>query len=119
MSGIRKRIGMRRWTASFYQHNGNVDSYGQLTYSNESDWSLVSSGWPCELITTVGGEVIRGRMTNEKTTHVAYGEFFGSDGVTTKHRCVINGVRYGVTCVIDQDGLQMERRIELRGENDV
>lgn len=119
MSGIRKRIGMRRWTANFYAHNGNVDSYGQPTYQNPNDWSLVSSGWPCELITTVGGEVIRGRMTNAKSTHVAYGEFFGSEGVTPKHRCEINGVKYGVTCVIDQDGLQMERRIELRGENDV
>lgn len=119
MSGIRKRIGMRRWFASFYAHNGNVDSYGQFTYSNPSDWNLVSEKWPCELITTVGGEVIRGRMTNAKSTHVAYGEFFGSDAVTPKMRCKVNGKDYGVTCVIDQDGLQMERRIELRGENDV
>jgi len=119
MSGIRKRIGMRRWTADFYSHNGNADSYGQLTYSNPADWNIVLQDWPCELITTVGGEVIRGRMTNAKTTHVAYGEFFGADNVTTKMRCRINGVDYGVTAVIDQDGLQMEMRIELRGENDV
>lgn len=119
MSGIRKRIGMRRWIANFYQHNGSVDSYGQRTYSVSSDWDLVLSKWPCELITTVGGEVIRGRMTNAKTTHVTYGEFYGSGSVTPKMRCTIDGKDYGVTCVIDQDGLQMERRIELRGENDV
>jgi hypothetical protein len=58
-------------------------------------------------------------MTNSKTTHVAYGEFYGSKDVTPKHRCTIDGVKYGITCVIDADGLQMERRIELRGENDV
>ena len=116
---IRKRIGMRRHKATFTAHNGSVDSYGQPTYDDPSQWTEVVSGWPCELITTVGGEVIRGRMTNAKTTHVAYGEFFGAKDVTPKHRCVIDGVSYGVTCVIDADGLQMERRIELRGENDV
>lgn len=119
MSGVRKRIGMRRWNAKFLRHNGTVDEYGQLTYSVASDWDIVLHSWPCELITTVGGEVLRGRMTNEKSTHVAYGEFFGAGSVTTKYRCVIDGVSYGITCVIDQDGLQMERRIELRGENDV
>lgn len=113
---IRKRVGMRRWIANFYEHNGNVDSYGQPTYKTGSDWEASVLNWPCELITTVGGEVIRGRMTNSKTTHVAYGEFAGAKDVTTKARCVIDGVNYGVTCVIDADGLQMERRIELRGE---
>ena len=115
---IRKRIGMRRHSATFYAHNGSVDGYGQPTYDNDSDWAVVTSGWPCELITTVGNEVIRGRMTNTKTTHVAYGEFFGAKDVTVKHRCVIDGVKYGITTVLDADGLQMERRIELRGEND-
>lgn len=114
---IRKRIGMRRWKATFYDHNGNVDAYGQPTYQDDNDWAVSQSGWPCELITTVGGEVIRGRMTNAKTTHVAYGEFFGCQNATTKSRVVIDGVKYGIECIIDADGLQMERRIELRGEN--
>ena len=55
-------------------------------------------------------------MTHEKTTHVAYGEFFGTGSLTTKDRCVIDGKNYGISAIIDSDGLQMERRIELRGE---
>jgi hypothetical protein len=55
-------------------------------------------------------------MTHEKTTHVAYGEFFGTGDLTTKDRCTINGKNYGISAIIDADGLQMERRIELRGE---
>ena len=61
---IRKRIGMRRYAATFWKHNGTTDSYGQKSYQNESDWDQVgSSYWPCEFITTVGNEVVRGRMT--------------------------------------------------------
>jgi len=56
-------------------------------------------------------------MVNEKTTHVAFGEFFGIGEVTVKDRCVISGVKYGITCVSDPDGIQMEVRVELRGEN--
>ena len=115
---IRKRIGMRRYKATFTIHNGNVDDYGQYTYDNPSDWTVVAADWPCELITTVGAEVLRGRMTNAKTTHVAYGDFYAVKDINAKHRCEIDGVKYGITCVMDTDGLQMERRIELRGEND-
>lgn len=114
----RKRIGMRRWTATFYRHDGTIDSYGQPTYHVDADWDVLSLSWPCELITTVGSEVIRGRMVNEKTTHVAFGEFYGADGVTVQDRCVINGVNYGIIAVIDADGMQTEKRLELRGEND-
>lgn len=116
---MRRRIGQRRWNAEFSSHNGNVDEYGQLTYSNDSDWSITVSSWPCELVTTVGGEVLRGRMTNEKTTNVAYGDWYAVQHVTTKSRVVINGVSYGITAMIDTEGLQREMRIELRGENDV
>jgi hypothetical protein len=75
---------MRRWTATFYRHDGNVDSYGQPTYKTDADWDVVTQTWPCEL--------------------------------TTKDRCTINGKNYGISAIIDADGLQMERRIELRGE---
>lgn len=115
----RKRIGMRRWTASFTRHDGTLDSYGQPTYHVPEDWVTVGYGWPCEMVSTVGGEVLRGRMVNEKTTHVAFGEFFGSRGVDVKDRCTVDGVQYGIVNMSDSDGLQTERRIELRGENDV
>lgn len=115
---IRKRIGMRRYSATFWKHNGTVDSYGQKSYQNDSDWDQVgSSYWPCEFITTVGNEVVRGRMTQEKTTHVLYGEFSGvPSGVDTKCKVKIDGQDYGITCILDADGLRMEKRIELRGE---
>jgi len=114
---IRKRIGFRRHNATFYRHNGTVDDYGQKTYSDDNQWDVLSQGWPCELVTTVGGEVLRGRMVNEKTTHVAFGEFFGVGSVGVKDRCVINGIKYGITCVSDPDGISMEVRVELLSEN--
>ena len=114
---IRKRIGFRRHSATFYRHDGSVDSYGQPTYADDSSWTAVSSGWPCELVTTVGGEVLRGRMVTEKTTHVAFGEFFGIGSITVKDRCIIDGVKYGITNTSDPDGISMEIRVELRGEN--
>ena len=115
---FRKRVGQRRHFATFYTHDGTVDSYGSPTYSVADDWDVSVTGWPCELITTVGGEVVRGRMVNEKTTHVAFGEFYGVSGVTVKDRCIIGGIKYGISAVIDPDGLQREIRIELKGEND-
>lgn len=115
---IRRRIGYRRWTANFTRHNGSVDEYGQPTYSNPSDWATVSVGWPCELTTTIGAEVVRGRMVNEKTTHVAFGEFSGLGDVGVKDRCTISGVDYGIVNISDPDGVSQEVRVELRGEND-
>jgi hypothetical protein len=115
---IRKRIGMRRYRATFWKHDGTMDDYGQPTYQNDANWDQVGGYWPCELITTVGGEIVRGRMTHEKSTHVLYGEFSGvKDTVDANHRCIIDGKKYGISCILDADGLRMEKRIELRGEN--
>lgn len=114
---IRKRIGFRRHIATFHRHDGSVDAYGQPTYNDDSTWSVLTQGWPCELTTTVGGEVLRGRMVNEMTTNVAFGEFYGTGDITVEDRCVIAGVKYGITCVADPDGINMEVRIELRRQN--
>lgn len=114
---IRKRIGFRRHIATFLRHNGSVDQYGQPTYSEDGSWDVLVSGWPCELTTTIGGEVLRGRMVNEKSTHVLFGEFYGTGDITVEDRCVIAGVKYGITCVLDVDGVNMEARIELKKEN--
>ena len=114
----RKRIGMRRWNAVFWRHDGTLDDYGQPTYDIDNDWAVTGGTWPLELVSTVGGEVLRGRQVNEKTTHVAFGEFFGTSGIVVTDRCVINGNRYGITNMSDSDGLQTERRVELRGENE-
>lgn len=114
---IRKRVGYRRWTATFTRHNGEKDSYGQPTYGTPNDWYIVSFKWPCELTTTIGGEVLRGRQVNEKTTHVAFGEFAGLGEVIVEDRCTIAGVHYGIVNISDPDGISQEVRIELRGEN--
>jgi len=114
----RKRIGQRRWTAVFTRHDGTVDALNRPTYETDGDWDVVGNTWPCEVVTTVGGEVLRGRMVNEKTTHVAFGEFYGAADITVRDRCTIDGKKYGIVAIIDTDGLQSERRIELRGEND-
>ena len=115
---MRRRIGMRRWHAEFSRHDGTLDDHGQPTYDVSADYDVVVRGWPCEVTSTVGAEVVRGRMVNEKTTHVAFGEFYGSSGISVKDRCTISGKEYGIVNISDSDGLNSELRIELRGEND-
>jgi len=113
---MRKRIGFRRHSIDIMVHNGTVDSYGQKTYNNPSDWDVFFSGWPCEFISTVGGEILRGRMVTEKSTHAAFGNFAAVEGITTKMRVVHNGHNYGITSVGDPDGTRSEMRVELRKE---
>lgn len=113
---FRKRYGMRRYLASFWQHNGSRDPLNQPTYSTATDWEPVISGWPCELIATNGGEVLRGRQVTAETTHVLFGEFFGAAGVKAQHRCQIDGTFYNVVAAYDADGTRMEQRIEVKAE---
>ena len=113
---MRKRVGFRRYRASFYQHDGTVDTYGQRTYNTESDWTAYFEGWPCEFVSTVGGEVLRGRMVTEKSTHALFGNFAAVEGIDVEMRVVINGVNYGITSVSDPDGTRTEMRVEMRME---
>lgn len=112
---FRRPIGNRNWKAEFKQHNGNVDDYGQPTYDVEADWTSLIDDWPCELITTVGGEVIRGKMVTEKSTHVLYGDLTAVQSVDAQCSVYIDGDRYGIEAgPIDPDGRNMVARIEVR-----
>ena len=113
---MRKRVGFRRHQATFKSHDGTVDSYGQPTYNTESDWDVFFSGWPCEFISTVGGEILRGRMVTEKSTHACFGNFRAVEGLNTKMRVEINGNNYGITSVSDPEGVRTEMRVEMRLE---
>lgn len=113
---MRKRIGFRRHRATFQAHNGTVDQYGQPTYDTPSDWDTFFPDWPCELVSTVGGEILRGRMVTEKSTHVLFGNFIAVDGLDVKMRAVILGKNYGITSVSDPEGIRTEMRVELRLE---
>lgn len=113
---MRKRIGFRRHRATFYQHNGTVDDYGQPTYDTASDWVVFFADWPCEFISTVGGEILRGRMVTEKSTHALFGNFAAIEGANVEMRAVINGDNYGITSVSDPEGIRSEMRVELRLE---
>ena len=113
---MRKRIGFRRHRATFYRHNGTVDQYGQPSYNTPSDWDVFIADWPCEFVSTVGGEILRGRMVTEKSTHACFGNFIAVEGLDTEMRAVINGKNYGITSVSDPEGIRMEMRVELRLE---
>ena len=114
---MRKRVGFRRHRADFYDHNGTLDSYGQPTYNTVSDWDTYFAGWPMEFVSTVGGEVLRGRMVTAKSTHAMFGNFSAVESINTKMRVVVNGANYGITSVSDPEGTRTEMRVELRLEN--
>ena len=113
---MRKRHGQRRHKATAWQHDGSQDDAGQPTYSNDTDWSPVVTNWPVELVAVRGGETLRGRQVAAETTHVVFGEYFGGNGILPEHRCVIDGVTFGVVSAMDIDGLSTELRVELKRE---
>ncbi len=113
---MRKRIGYRRHRATFERYDGTRDSYGQLDTKNSNNWDTVALNWPCEYVSTVGGEILRGIMVTDKSTHVIYGNFAYVEGITVEDRVTVNGVLHGINAVLDPDGTRTEMRIELRKE---
>jgi hypothetical protein len=112
----RQRIGNRRHVASFSRHNGNQDQTGAPTYGVDSDWSSIIADWPCEMLTTGGGELLRGRQVTSSTTHVLIGDYYGADHVLATDRVLINGLTLEVVLAIDPDGDNVEMRIECKRE---
>ena len=113
----RQRIGARRHFATAYQHDGTADAHNMPTYSVADDWDPVVTGWPCELITAGGGEVVRGRQTTAQTTHVFFGEPSGGKLIGPEMRLVVDGVTYAITAAFDPDGDQREWRVEAKIES--
>lgn len=112
----RGAIGRRRHRATFLQHDGTQDGHGNPTYTTAGDWDTLIASWPCELLTTTGGEVLRGKQVSAQTTHVLFGEYQGSSGITTSMKVTINNVEYGIVAVYDMDGDSKETRVECRRE---
>jgi hypothetical protein len=101
--------------ATFERHNGNQDATGAPTYNLPTDWRIVMSGWPCEVLTTTGGERMRGRQVSASTTHILVGDFFSAaDKIDPECRAWINGRLYNIVAVIEPDGLNRELRIEVK-----
>ena len=118
---LRQSVGNRVYSATFSEHNGNRDEHGNPTYEVATDWVPVVTRWPCEMIATAGGEMIRGRQTTATTTHVLYGEYFGAKGIKATHRCTILvddvAETFSVSAVpIDAQGRKMEMRVEVKRE---
>lgn len=113
---MRKRVGYRRHRASFLSHNGSRDQNGQLTTKDPLQWDTVISGWPCEFVSTVGGEILRGLMVTEKSTHAMFGNFTLVENIDAEMIVVVNGKRYGITSISDHEGTRSEMRVELRLE---
>ena len=112
----RKKIGYRNHVATFQQHDASQDSHGQPSYPTGGDWDTVVTDWPCELITTSGGESLRGRQVTETTTHVFYGEYFGAEGVTADMRMIVGGDTYAINTAYDPNGDRRELRVEAKRE---
>ena len=111
---MRKRTGKRIHRADFTRFDGTVDSTGQEMRHVPENWDTIVSGWPCEFVTTVGGEILRGRMVTEKSTHVLFGFFSTVESVESTDTCVINGQEYGINFIGDPEGVRTEMRVELR-----
>lgn len=110
----RNRIGLRRYSATFEQHNGNQDSSGNPTYPVAADWSPTVAGWPVEFAGTSGTETPRGGQVSAETTHLIFGEYYGGEGISPLQRCYVDGRQFGVVSVLDVDGDHMEKRVELQ-----
>ena len=114
MSKRRERTGSRRYRADVQQHDATVDGHGSPTFTTAGDWDTVVTGWPCEILTTTGGETIRGRQVSATTTHVLYGQFAGGSSITPEMRLVVNGVNYSVVSAYDPDGMRRKIRVEAK-----
>lgn len=112
----RKRMGKRRHTAQVQEHNGTVDGTGNPTYGTPGDWDTVIAAWPCELLTTAGGETVRGKQVTAQTTHVLFGEYFGASGVSANMRIIVNGQTMSLVSAYDPNGDQSEMRVEAKIE---
>ena len=106
---VRKRYGQRRHTAQFQRHNGSQYETGNPTYDVPNHWDTIIPDWPCELLSTSGGEMLRGR-------HVLFGEYFGAEGVTADMRVIVGGQTLGIVAAYDPDGTSMEMRVEAKQE---
>ena len=113
---MRKRVGFLRHRASFLRHNGTLDSHGQPTYNTPSDWEVFFEDWPCEFVSTVGGEILRGRQVTAKSTHAMFGNYIAVEGIDAKMKVEKDGLTYGITSFSDPEGIRTEMRVELRLE---
>lgn len=111
---MRKRVGHRRWLATFKRFDGTRDSLGQEMKHVPGNWDVVFQDWPCEFISTVGGQMLRGRMVTEKSTHVLYGHYSAVKDILDTDSCFIDGEEYGITSMFDPEGVMLEMRVELR-----
>lgn len=112
----RQRVGNRRHVARIEQHDGTLNGDGHPTYTTPGDWDTYVSSWPCEMLITGGGEVIRGRQVSDQTTAVFFGEYYGVQGTDPKMRISVGGVTYGIVSAYDADGDNREMRIEAKKE---
>ena len=106
----------RIYQASIQRHNGNQDALGASTYDNPADWDAIVSGWPCELLTTAGGESLRGRTVTASTTHVFTGDYWSTEAADVGPDCrvIIRGKTYSILKVWQPDGLNSQQFIEAK-----
>jgi hypothetical protein len=106
----------RIYQARIERHNGNQDDLGSPTYTNALDWDAIITGWPCELLTTAGGESIRGRTVTANTTHVFTGDFWSTEAADIGPDCrvMIRGKTYSIVKVWQPDGLNSQMFIEAK-----
>jgi len=112
----RNRRGGWQHVASFSQHNGRVNEHNLPTVANPGDWRVVVREYPCEVLSTSGGETIRGRQVTAYTTHVLFGDYFAARNIKPDMRVKVKGMKLNIVSVLDPDGDQFEMRIECKAE---
>ncbi len=112
----RNKIGSRRYIATFFSHDGTVDSVGQPTFNDPAAWQQVIGGWPCECLATSGSETLRGQQVTAQTKRVLYGDFAAVAIASARMRCKVDGIVSDVISVLDDSGEKREMRIQLGEE---
>ena len=112
----RNKVGYRRYVATFFEHDGSIDTSGQPTFNDPATWTQVVSGWYCEVLAVSGTETLRGRQVTAQTRRVLYGDWSAVASVTPRMRCKVDGVVSDVVAVLDENGDKREMVIQLGEE---
>jgi len=112
----RNKVGARAHVASFFGHDGSVDSSGQPTFNDPTAWTQIATGWYCEVLATSGNETMRGKQVTAQTKRVLWGDFAAVKDITPRMRCKVDGIVSDVIAVLDDSGEKREMRIELGEE---
>lgn len=101
-----------RYSVTIQELTAVQDDAGQAIKT----WTTVTAAVPCEIISAYGGETIRGRQVEARTTHVVTMHF--REGITPTMRLVetANGRVLNITRADDFNGKRRELILECMAD---